>query len=349
MGALNRRDYVQVLSFLECLYSFQDKDAFARWLVREIPRLVGCHHGTWNEIVVGQPRSVVVEYPVLGDVEQRTANFAAHLLEHPGLVNYLATGDPGPSVVSDHLNTDALHRTNLYQDLYRDLGYEDQVGIMLASPAPRMSGLALARDRRGFTDRDREVMRRIRPHLALATGNMETLARARAQLEEDGDPASVYLLETDGGGRVIRGLDRAQAAFRTFFPKEGRTGVRDLPPDLARWLRNDRYAPFARVRGERRLVARFFATGQRQGMAGRILLQDQTRPSTARGLESRGLTAREVEVLLELEKGFTNEGMAVNLFISPLTVKKHLENIYAKLGVRNRASALYWLRQQARD
>ena len=37
--------------------------------------------------------------------------------------------------------------------------------------------------------------------------------------------------------------------------------------------------------------------------------------------------------------GATNAAVAEALVVSPATVKKHLDNIYAKLGVENRASA----------
>ena len=57
-------------------------------------------------------------------------------------------------------------------------------------------------------------------------------------------------------------------------------------------------------------------------------------------LKSRfGLTAREAEVLLWIGRGKTNKDIGEILGLSPRTVNKHLEQIYAKLGVENRASA----------
>ena len=54
---------------------------------------------------------------------------------------------------------------------------------------------------------------------------------------------------------------------------------------------------------------------------------------------SFGLTAREAEVLLWIGRGKTNKDIGEILGLSPRTVNKHLEQIYAKLGVENRASA----------
>lgn len=52
-----------------------------------------------------------------------------------------------------------------------------------------------------------------------------------------------------------------------------------------------------------------------------------------------GLTAREVEVLLLVSAGKTNRDIAVELVISEHTVARHIQNIYAKLGVSSRAAA----------
>ena len=52
-----------------------------------------------------------------------------------------------------------------------------------------------------------------------------------------------------------------------------------------------------------------------------------------------GLTQREAEVLLWIAKGKANRDIADSLGLSARTVNKHLEQIYVKLGVENRASA----------
>jgi DNA-binding CsgD family transcriptional regulator len=51
------------------------------------------------------------------------------------------------------------------------------------------------------------------------------------------------------------------------------------------------------------------------------------------------LTAREAEVLLWISRGKSNRDIGEILGLRPGTVTKHLEQIYDKLGVENRASA----------
>jgi len=61
------------------------------------------------------------------------------------------------------------------------------------------------------------------------------------------------------------------------------------------------------------------------------------------------LTPREEEVLELVAVGFTNAGIAERLWISPGTVKKHLENVYAKLGVTNRTAAAAYAEKRRRS
>lgn len=55
---------------------------------------------------------------------------------------------------------------------------------------------------------------------------------------------------------------------------------------------------------------------------------------------NRGITAREREVLRLLQHGRSNAEIGAALFISPLTVKNHVQKLLRKLGVRNRTQAV---------
>jgi NarL family two-component system response regulator LiaR len=68
----------------------------------------------------------------------------------------------------------------------------------------------------------------------------------------------------------------------------------------------------------------------------RTLIQEPEAP----GAFEEGLTPREEEVLALLVEGLTNNEIASQLFISRSTVKTHLSNIFAKLGVNNRVEAV---------
>ena len=59
-----------------------------------------------------------------------------------------------------------------------------------------------------------------------------------------------------------------------------------------------------------------------------------------------GLTERELEVLLVLVRGESNQAIAGGLGISAKTVGRHVEHIYQKAGVRSRAAATLWAFEQ---
>jgi DNA-binding NarL/FixJ family response regulator len=69
-------------------------------------------------------------------------------------------------------------------------------------------------------------------------------------------------------------------------------------------------------------------------VAGRLMAQVRT-PTVGRVLSDR-----ELEVLRLVADGASNRSAAARLFISEASIKTHLQHIYDKLGVRDRASAV---------
>lgn len=73
------------------------------------------------------------------------------------------------------------------------------------------------------------------------------------------------------------------------------------------------------------LIAKFLAQGSGSGDGGRATGRLAT------------LTGREREVLTLVAGGLSNDGIAEQLEVSPLTVKTHVNRAMAKLGARDRA------------
>jgi NarL family two-component system response regulator LiaR len=71
-----------------------------------------------------------------------------------------------------------------------------------------------------------------------------------------------------------------------------------------------------------------------------VVLADELNVAKHRERTAESLTEREVEILQLLAFGHTNRDIAEKLFISPDTVKTHLEHIYQKLGATDRTAAV---------
>lgn len=182
-----------------------------------------------------------------------------------------------------------------------------------------------------------ELIARIRAHLA----NARLVASAHGALDLTG--RALFALRREGtiGWRT-------PAAARLLESLQEDTEQHDrLPSALQERLLATLLDPAADPRRTAPLEA------QAKGM--RLMLRPVGRPSAEElliGIEpaveedgdgrlrSRfGLTAREAEVLLWIARGKSNRDIGDILALSPRTVNKHLEHIYVKLGVENRASA----------
>ncbi|MEU9243816.1 response regulator transcription factor [Streptomyces sp. NPDC048385] len=66
----------------------------------------------------------------------------------------------------------------------------------------------------------------------------------------------------------------------------------------------------------------------------------QPEPAPAAPEAPDGLTARETEVLVLIAEGFSNQEIARRLHVSTATVKTHINNLFAKTGLKDRAQAV---------
>ena len=350
MARLGGRDYEAVLDFTHRLYSFTRADTFAQRLCRALPALVGAEQTSWNAFAFSLPRAEVHAYPELADPAGDIRRFNEHLVEHPAIRNYLVTGNPEPFAISDFVSRREFHRLPIYEHLYRPQGHEDQMGFCLTPPAGESFAVALARDRRSFTERDRAVLAAVRPHVARAWDNARAFDRARRALVS-GDAGrcsfGVCLIELDVDGRPV---DLSKRAGEWLYRHFRHRTARELPSPLRDWLQDGHKRGRRRV-GDGifthdalgcRLLVRHLPEVGPGGGAGVLLLEERMGliGSARTVLRQAGLSDRQVDVLAEVERGKSNDEVAATLCISPATVKKHLEHIFDRLHVSNRTAAV---------
>jgi DNA-binding response OmpR family regulator len=181
-----------------------------------------------------------------------------------------------------------------------------------------------------------EVVARIGVHLS----NARLTRSAQIAL----DAAGRYLLAADREGRVLWATPQAT---RLIEQASGASGV-ILPPAVTQWLRACADSPLTARQAS--LTAEFQADGLHRVQVSYIgqvgpdeqllrLVAEQSGSDEILLRERLALTSREAEVLLWLSRGKSNRDIAEILGLSPRTINKHLEQMFEKLGVENRASA----------
>lgn len=70
------------------------------------------------------------------------------------------------------------------------------------------------------------------------------------------------------------------------------------------------------------------------------LSEPEPQPPSGPAEAPDGLTTRETEVLVLIAEGLTNQEIARKLHVSTATVKTHINNLFAKTGLKDRAQAV---------
>ena len=180
-----------------------------------------------------------------------------------------------------------------------------------------------------------EMLARIRVHLA----NARLTQSARAALDVSGR----FLLAISKQGKLVWATPQAQRLLSESLA----SGTGDefvLPEPMMQWLEQAQ-----KGKAKAKTQALSFPENEqlRLQYMGKLgpnefllrLAKDTSADMPAEFSSELGLTTREGEVLSWLSKGKTNRDIAQILGLSPRTVDKHLEQIYAKLGVENRTAA----------
>ena len=196
MGTLTQRDYRAILDFLKEINCLQESEDFLSKVTAGLQTIVEGDIVTCLEVGPGLEDYTVCfsqpEFERLFPIWMRVSG------DHPGWERLLSGRDQGWVRISDYLSETAYHRTALYNELWRFAGIEDNLGAVAMISPGRVAGVSINRDRRSFTERDREALNLLQPHLMQAWRN----TRQTAHLREEIDSLAVTL-ETRAEGIVI--------------------------------------------------------------------------------------------------------------------------------------------------
>jgi DNA-binding response OmpR family regulator/DNA-binding CsgD family transcriptional regulator len=183
-----------------------------------------------------------------------------------------------------------------------------------------------------------ELLARIRVHLA----NARLANSARAALDASGR----YLLATDSSGGVLWCTPQTAKLLGLAFGDFHGEGDM-LPPKIQEWLQK---RALSDIKSADSMIVLESDTGSLKlqfSYVGQVAPEEILLRLVEGDIENENLvlkrklqlTQRESEVLMWIARGKSNRDIGEILSLSPRTVNKHLEQVYAKLGVENRAAA----------
>lgn len=160
---------------------------------------------------------------------------------------------------------------------------------------------------------------RLRPDVVLMDLRMPRCdgVAATRRLREQGSPTRVVVLTTYADDRSV--VEALRAGARGFLTKDA--GADEIERAIAAVVRGDAAIDPA---VQHHLV---------DAVASQPELPD-------------GMTPREAEVLTLVAQGLTNGEIAARLFVSEATVKSHINHLFAKTGVHDRAQAVSYAYKQ---
>jgi DNA-binding NarL/FixJ family response regulator len=334
VAQLSRSDLQATLGFLREAASVTGPDGFPTELLNRLRDVVLCDFVAYEERDCAGVGMVVYETCARG--REIDASQPAELTETfwqlddlGPLCAYLArTGDLTARKLSDFVTRRQWHRLEVYTDYFRFFGVEDRLTVGIPAQPGHTKQLFFDRcGERNFGERARLLLNSLQPHLAA----LDAAARQRRL-------ATALLHDQNGAGLVVmesaNQIDFATpAAARLLAHYFEATPDGCLPKLVRSWLRREDMRlngnkhplpatpPLSVDRGGRRLTIR---------KAGHSLLLEE---------EIVTLTSREREIVAALADGCSNVEIAERLTIATTTVRRHLENIYAKLDVHTRTAA----------
>jgi DNA-binding CsgD family transcriptional regulator len=340
MPNLSTEDTAAVLELVANVGTSHDVESFARTALEGIYSLIPNIVSVYNELnrLTQTVNSYV--FPEIDPVlkTEMDAGFAKHMHEHPLVAHFAKTGDTSARMVSDFMDLETFKQLNVYKECNARLDLETVMVITLPAPPGILIGFSLHRDASGFTERDRNVLNMLGPHLA-------NLYR-HVQAHQDGERLRSVL--TADGWAVLLVDDRGHPIHVTPHSKQLSASLSSkgaLVPELREALRTrisqvrgDGIAapssPLTITTDEQKLSVRIVA-----GVTSPHVLLVRARLEPRDALVAVGLSSREAEVALALLDGGTNDQLASRLGIATGTVRKHLERVFQALGADNRTSA----------
>ncbi|MEI9962033.1 MAG: helix-turn-helix transcriptional regulator [Limisphaerales bacterium] len=339
MSTLAPNDYDLLLECIRELHSFRSQSTLRSWLLdTALPKLIPSDWLSYNEVDLLQPENTVaILKPESSEFSKLFPRFREVAYQHPLIVRQMQSVDFPVHKISDFLTHDAYHKLDLYQDVYKVMGVEFQIAATIRLDPGHVTAFALSRQKNDYTERDRDILEMLRPHLVVAFNNLALINAHQAML----DTTKLALHELASATIIIDPQDQILYHTGAGLQWIGATSPGILPAKISDWLKETpargNHETLRLISNATEIFVRIVPTDSAER---RLLILTQKNPTLPTSASSKGfgLSKRQLEVAQWIGEGKTNAEIAAILGISPRTVQKHVEHIFEKMSVETRVA-----------
>ena len=356
MTRLRQRDLATFSKVLEALYADHANPTLSGRILTSLQSLMPCEFASFSLLDARNAKwhSRAMTPGVSGWPGMKI--YQRFYWEDALVRHIVKTGTSAAMKITDFLSLRQYRSSSVYSEIFARMGCDRRIGFGVMNIPPVDLSISLNRSGRDFSEEERSLLDLLRPHLVLAYSQanaQQQIARQCACLDET---SGVGLAEINAKAQPLWITPRAEELLAEFFPERGHHSARkQLPTELQTALGYVLQPGQHTAAGENSLepwnpVWYFPGPSQRRlrvrlvpkGTPGHwhLLLEETGTRAPVRQLgRALSLTPREAEVLYWLKEGKTNWEIGTILGNAEKTVGKHLESIFRKLKVENRAAA----------
>ena len=261
--------------------------------------------------------------------------FVRHARQHPIVTRFLLGADSTALRLEDVTTPEEFERTDLYQNFYAQFGIRHQMIAPIGANRDALVSVSAFRRQVAFSNADVAIANRLLPLVQAAWSVAVRIEDSQRSAFRQMGYESISLKPGFGEPPV------SEAARQLLTSRWGQNG---LNAQLEAWKRAIQHES-----SHGSLAPRIWSDpcgieirairlpDNEPAMAVRISESTAGRPSGAAWAK---LSAREREVAEWLVEGKTDDEIASILLVTESTIRKHLEHIFARLSVGNRATAI---------
>lgn len=345
MTSLTIKDWEIINGNLHRLYRELDSQKHNRVMLEVLNELVPADLVVLQIADVQKPEAFsAITLPENHATPERIGLIGKYSHQSPFVPYYLATWDSHWKMTTDFMPLEDFYKTDLHRLALGPLGIYHQIFGVLGILDGTGYAIAISRTHQGFTEREREMLNVIQPHLvtsfinaAVCSRAQQTISQIRAAMETAPGAYGYF----DAQGRLSWIQERAGAWLLEFFADEVKADG-NIPQSVRQLIsQSDRQGNLPqqlnKTVGEECLSV-CLGNSPVGGWVMRLDRKLKTPPPHFHPLPQ--FSKRKNEVLKWMVEGKRNTEIATILGISPRTVEKHVQEILADLMVENRATAI---------